>query len=108
MRSIPTIRRFDDLGRIVIPKEVRKLTLGTERAEGIPMEVFYDGNGQIILKQHIPERETFYALSKLIEQLLNNAPVMDDCSEAENRIYSEITNLQNLLVDNEYDVCKGK
>ena len=44
------IRRFDDLGRIVVPREVRKNALGTHNTEGKPMEFFYEKDGTIILK----------------------------------------------------------
>lgn len=50
MITTETIRRFDDLGRIVIPKEVRKQALGTTDTEGKPMEIFYEKDGTIILK----------------------------------------------------------
>lgn len=44
------IRRFDDLGRIVIPKSVRQEAFGTSKNEGKPMEIFYEKDGTIILK----------------------------------------------------------
>lgn len=44
------IRRFDNLGRIVIPKEVRKQALGTLYTDGKSMEFFYEKDGTIILK----------------------------------------------------------
>ena len=46
------IRRFDDLGRIAIPKEVRKNVFGKSDTTGIPMEIFYDKNGNIFLKPY--------------------------------------------------------
>mgnify|MGYP001716234295 CR=1 FL=1 len=46
------IRYFDDLGRIVIPKEVRKNVFGKSNVSGIPMEIFHDKNGNIILKPY--------------------------------------------------------
>lgn len=44
------IRRFDDLGRINIPKEVRRNLFGNISTEGKPMEIFYEKDGTIILK----------------------------------------------------------
>lgn len=44
------IRKFDDLGRIVIPKTVRQEAFGTHETEGKPMEIFYENDGTIILK----------------------------------------------------------
>lgn len=48
MREIGVIRRIDHLGRIVIPKEIRKQIFGNFDCEGTPVEVFIDGNSIII------------------------------------------------------------
>ena len=45
------VRRIDDLGRVVIPKEIRK-TLRIK--EGTPLEIFTDREGEIILKKYSP------------------------------------------------------
>jgi AbrB family transcriptional regulator (stage V sporulation protein T) len=45
------VRRVDELGRIVIPKEIRR----TYRIhEGDPVEIFTEDNGQIILRKYAP------------------------------------------------------
>lgn len=44
-------RHFDDLGRVVIPKEIRR-TLRIR--EGDPLEIFTDREGEIILKKYSP------------------------------------------------------
>lgn len=44
------IRKFDDLGRIVIPRSVRQEIFGTPKTEGKMMEIFYDKDGTITLK----------------------------------------------------------
>ena len=52
MRATGIIRRFDDLGRIVIPKELRRQLFGTpEKSEGMPMEIFLDKD-EIILRKY--------------------------------------------------------
>ena len=52
MRATGIVRRFDDLGRIVIPKEFRKQLFGTpEKSEGMPMEIFMD-NDTIVLRKY--------------------------------------------------------
>lgn len=54
MKATGIIRRFDDLGRIVIPKEIRKQIFGnTDKAEGMPMEIFMEGN-DIVLRKYEP------------------------------------------------------
>lgn len=50
MASTYGIRRLDDLGRIVIPKELRKQLFGTKNVEGMPMEIFMDKDNIILRK----------------------------------------------------------
>jgi transcriptional pleiotropic regulator of transition state genes len=50
MKATGIVRRVDDLGRIVIPRELRKI-MGI--AEGDPLEIFTEGD-QIILKKYEP------------------------------------------------------
>ena len=51
MKATGIVRRIDDLGRVVIPKEIRK-TLRIK--EGDPLEIFTDREGQVILKKYSP------------------------------------------------------
>lgn len=44
------IRKFDDLGRILIPRLVRQDAFRTSENEGKQMEIFYEKDGTIILK----------------------------------------------------------
>ena len=46
MKATGIIRRFDDLGRIVIPKEIRK-TLNLK--ENTPMEIWLNDDGRSIV-----------------------------------------------------------
>ena len=49
MKATGVVRRIDDLGRVVIPKEIRK-TLRIK--EGDPLEIFTDKEGEVILKKY--------------------------------------------------------
>ena len=49
MKATGIVRRIDDLGRIVIPKEIRR-TLRIK--EGDPLEIFTDREGEVILKKY--------------------------------------------------------
>ncbi len=51
MRATGIVRRIDDLGRVVIPKEIRR-TLRIR--EGDPLEIFTDREGEIVLKKYSP------------------------------------------------------
>lgn len=53
MKATGIVRRIDDLGRIVIPKEIRR-TLHIRESD--PLEIFTDREGQVILK-NIPLSE---------------------------------------------------
>lgn len=54
MKATGIVRRIDDLGRVVIPKEIRR-TLRIR--EGDPLEIFVDRDGEVILKKYSPIRE---------------------------------------------------
>ena len=57
MKATGIVRRVDDLGRVVIPKEIRRqLKIG----ESDPLEIFLSGDGEIILKPY----RTDYILRK--------------------------------------------
>ena len=58
MKATGIVRRIDDLGRIVIPKEIRR-TLRIRESD--PLEIFTDREGEIILKKYSPigELNTF-------------------------------------------------
>lgn len=51
MRATGIVRRIDDLGRVVIPKEIRR-TLRIR--EGDPLEIYTDRDGEVILKKYSP------------------------------------------------------
>ena len=51
MKATGIVRRIDDLGRVVVPKEIRR-TLRIR--EGDPLEIFTDKEGEIILKKYSP------------------------------------------------------
>ena len=58
MKATGIVRRIDDLGRVVIPKEIRR----TMRIrEGDPLEIFTDREGEVIFKKYSPigELNTF-------------------------------------------------
>ena len=51
MKATGVVRRVDDLGRIVIPKEIRRTM---HIREGEPMEIFTDSSGSVIFKKYSP------------------------------------------------------
>lgn len=61
MKATGIIRRIDELGRIVVPKEIRR-SLGIK--EGDPLEFFTNREGEIIL---IPYKEDSQVVDKFVE-----------------------------------------
>lgn len=51
MKATGIVRRIDDLGRVVIPKEIRR---NLRIREGDPLEIFTDREGEVILKKYSP------------------------------------------------------
>ena len=54
MKATGIVRRIDDLGRVVVPKEIRR-TLRIR--EGDPLEIYVDREGEVILKKYSPIQE---------------------------------------------------
>lgn len=54
MKATGIVRRIDDLGRVVIPKEIRR-TLRIR--EGDPLEIYTDSDGEVIFKKYSPVGE---------------------------------------------------
>ncbi len=66
MKATGIVRRIDDLGRVVIPKEIRR----TMRIrEGDPLEIFTDRDGEVIFKKYSPIGELAAFASQYAETL---------------------------------------
>lgn len=66
MKATGIVRRIDDLGRIVIPKEIRR-TLRIRESD--PLEIFTDREGEIILKKYSPIGEMNTFAKQYVESL---------------------------------------
>ncbi|KNF07807.1 stage V sporulation protein T [Gottschalkia purinilytica] len=69
MKATGIVRRIDDLGRVVIPKEIRR-TLRIR--EGDPLEIFTDREGEVILKKYSPISELSEFATEYAEALYEN------------------------------------
>lgn len=75
MKATGIVRRIDDLGRVVIPKEIRR----TMRIrEGDPLEIYTDAEGGVIFKKYSPMGEMAEFTAQYTEVLNKaiNMPVM--------------------------------
>lgn len=69
MKATGIVRRIDDLGRVVVPKEIRR-TLRIR--EGDPLEIFTGREGEIILKKYSPIGELSQFAGLYAESLAQN------------------------------------
>ena len=66
MKATGIVRRIDDLGRIVVPKEIRRIL---RIREGDNMEIFTDAEGGIVLKKYSPIGEMGNVASQYADSL---------------------------------------
>lgn len=66
MKATGIVRRIDDLGRVVIPKEIRR-TLRIRESD--PLEIFTDREGEIILKKYSPIGEMSNFAKQYVDSL---------------------------------------
>ena len=66
MQATGIMRRFDDLGRIVVPKAIRH-SLGVK--EGDWMEMFIGEDGELILRPHIITPLSYENVRNVYEQM---------------------------------------
>lgn len=81
MKATGIVRRIDDLGRVVIPKEIRR----TMRIrEGDPLEIFTNRDGEIIFKKYSPLLDLSKFATEYVESLfeaLNIPTILTDRDE---------------------------
>ena len=69
MKATGIVRRIDELGRVVIPKEIRR----TQRIrQGDPLEIFTTGDGEVIFKKYSPIGEMAAFAAQYAEVLQKN------------------------------------
>lgn len=70
MRATGIVRRVDDLGRVVIPKEIRR-TLGIR--EGEPLEIYLENDAVIFRRYSFRLSEEVKRLGELVEANYNGS-----------------------------------
>lgn len=72
------IRRIDDLGRVLIPKEVRyKMNI----KEGDPLEICFDGD-RLYLEKYIAPCEYEKHILHLVDRIINDSDLTDAKTKA--------------------------
>lgn len=67
MRATGIIRRIDDLGRVVIPKEIRR---SMKIKEGDPLEIFTEGNALCFRRYNPIDEEKWEIAKNILRHLL--------------------------------------
>ncbi len=80
MKATGIVRRIDDLGRVVVPKEIRR-TLGIR--EGTPLEIFTGKDGEVILKKYSPLGEIYTFAQNYAESLSQASGVLTCITDME-------------------------
>ena len=66
MKATGIVRRIDDLGRVVVPKEIRKVL---RIREGDPLEIYTGTSGEVILKKYSPIGELGQVAETFVESV---------------------------------------
>lgn len=69
MKATGIVRRIDDLGRVVIPKEIRR-TLRIR--EGDPLEIYTERDGEVIFKKYSPMGDLAELAGQICESIARN------------------------------------
>lgn len=69
MKATGIVRRIDDLGRVVIPKEIRR-SMGIR--EGDPLEIYTTPQGEVVFKKYVP----LGAIAETAEKVYNSLKAM--------------------------------
>ena len=91
------VRTMDDLGRVVIPKEIRR---AMNIAEGDSIDILSTSNGSIILRKVVD--------NKPVGEINSHSRIItfEDCDGTKTvKINSEIDRFLNWLIENDYITC---
>ena len=116
MKATGIVRRIDDLGRIVVPKEIR-CTLRLR--EGTPLEIFTDREGEIILKKYSPMVELTAFAGQYAEAMAQSTGLMVCITDRDQVIavaggpkkdllQKNISRQLEQLINERQSICAGK
>ena len=88
MRATGIVRRIDDLGRVVIPRELRK-NCGIK--EGDPLEIFITYEGDILLRKYT------FSLDRIIDHLKSQLTDYTDDYEYVSKVNKKLEELKKIV-----------
>lgn len=89
MKATGVVRRIDDLGRIVIPKELRR---SLRIQEGDPLEIFTDDEGGVVFRKYDYTESIEDSVQRLREAVLGNQDLKNSIA-----LIEKITEIKGLL-----------
>lgn len=92
MKATGIVRRIDDLGRVVLPKEIRR-SFGINA--GDPFEIFTDDEGHIILKKYDPLPEILNRVETLQAMIAENTNYTPDVTNKAVNLLAQVEKLLN-------------
>ncbi|MBR5129316.1 MAG: AbrB/MazE/SpoVT family DNA-binding domain-containing protein [Firmicutes bacterium] len=81
MKATGIVRRIDDLGRVVVPKEIRRVL---RIREGDPLEIFTNNTGEVILKKYSPINdlsEVANEYAETVSKILGGTIIVSDTDQ---------------------------
>lgn len=100
LESTGVVRKIDDLGRVVIPKEIRK---GLNIGVGDPIEIFINKLGQIVLKRYSPLSD-FLKLSEKFTETLYKTTGYTCCITNKEKVTAVSENASKDYLDKEISI----
>ncbi|MGN8913081.1 stage V sporulation T C-terminal domain-containing protein [Anaerofustis butyriciformans] len=94
MKATGIVRRIDDLGRVVIPKEIRR-TLRIR--EGDPLEIYTDNSGEVILKKYSMVGELSTFAQEYVDSLFLSAKITSVICDRENIVAASTGDKKELM-----------
>lgn len=88
MKATGIVRRVDDLGRVVIPREIRR-TMGIR--DGEPMEIFIEGTDTVCFQKY--ERDLPGAIDRLHNELMDYVDTDKDTLRRISMLMTEVREL---------------
>lgn len=103
MKATGIVRRIDDLGRVVVPKEIRRVL---RIREGDPLEIYTGNAGEVILKKYSPISELGQFAGEYVEtasKVLGGTVIVSDTDSVIAASGAEKKNYVHKRIDQELD-----
>ena len=103
MKATRIVRRIDDLGRVVVPKEIRRVL---RIREGDPLEIYTGNSGEVILKKYSPINELSQFAGEYVEtinKVLGGTIIVSDTDTVIAASGSDKKNYTDKRIDAELD-----